>query len=114
MLKKIAIPTAGGSLCLHFGHCEQFMVFDVDVENKEILGESFLTPPPHEPGVLPRFMKEKNINVILAGGMGSRAQDFFKEFGIEVIVGAQAADLKQIVNDYLTGNLKVGINGCSH
>lgn len=27
---KIAIPMAGGQLCMHFGHCEQFALVDVD------------------------------------------------------------------------------------
>jgi predicted Fe-Mo cluster-binding NifX family protein len=27
---RIAIPMAGGTLCPHFGHCEQFAIVDVD------------------------------------------------------------------------------------
>jgi len=36
-LRVIAIPVAGGRLCMHFGHCEQFALLDVDMESKEIL-----------------------------------------------------------------------------
>ena len=34
----IAIPVAGGQLCMHFGHCEQFALLDVDTASKQILG----------------------------------------------------------------------------
>ena len=27
---KIAIPLAAGRLCMHFGHCEQFALVEVD------------------------------------------------------------------------------------
>ena len=44
---KIAIPTAGGKLCMHFGHCEEFLFLDVDVKEKKILNRNKITPPPH-------------------------------------------------------------------
>ena len=34
---KIAIPTANGKLCSHFGHCESFTFVDVDLSKKEII-----------------------------------------------------------------------------
>ncbi len=114
MLKKIAVPTVNGDLCLHFGHCEKFVVYEVDLENKKIISENFLTPPPHEPGVIPRFMKEQNVDIIIAGGMGVRAQELFVSYGIEVVVGAMSKDIKQIVDDFLNGKLETGDNACSH
>jgi ATP-binding protein involved in chromosome partitioning len=114
MLKKIAVPTVNGDLCLHFGHCEKFVVYEVDLENKKIISENFLTPPPHEPGVIPRFMKEQNVNIIISGGMGVRAQELFVSYGIEVVVGAMNKDIKQIVDDFLNGKLETGDNACSH
>ena len=36
---RIAIPLAGGKLAMHFGHCEQFALFDVDSDNKEIINK---------------------------------------------------------------------------
>jgi ATP-binding protein involved in chromosome partitioning len=114
MLKKIAVPTVNGDLCLHFGHCEKFVVYEVDLENKKIISENFLTPPPHEPGVIPRFMKEQNVDIIIAGGMGVRAQELFVSYGIQVVIGAMSKDVKQIVDDFLNGKLETGDNACSH
>jgi len=50
---KIAIPVTGGSLSPHFGHCEQFVIVDVDPEKTAVTGTETRTPPDHAPGVLP-------------------------------------------------------------
>ncbi len=111
---RIAIPMAEGKLCMHFGHCEQFALLDVDKKEKKIVGKKLLTPPPHEPGVLPRWLSEQGAHVIIAGGMGSRAQGLFAENGIEVLVGAPAESPELLVAAYLDGTLKTGDNVCDH
>lgn len=110
---KIAIPLAEGKLCLHFGHCEQFVLVDVN-ESKQITAKSMETPPPHEPGVLPKWLAEKGVTRIIAGGMGQRAQQLFAENGISVHVGAAEAEPEQVVADFLSGTLKTGANSCDH
>jgi len=111
---KIAIPVAGGRLCMHFGHCEQFALVEVDDGNKTVTGTSYLTPPAHEPGVLPRWLHEQGANVIIAGGMGQRAQGLFSQSGIEVVVGAPAEKPEDVVSAYLSGTLEAGQNICDH
>ncbi len=111
---KIAIPVAHGQLCMHFGHCERFAIFDVDPESKTILGETMLDPPAHEPGVFPRWLHEQRANLIITGGMGARAQSLFAQNNIKVVVGAAAGEPKQVVTDYLEGKLKTGENVCDH
>jgi Mrp family chromosome partitioning ATPase len=56
---RFAIPMAAGQLCLHFGHCEQFALIDVNEETKVITNQTMVTPPPHEPGLLPRWLHEQ-------------------------------------------------------
>ncbi len=68
---KIAIPVADGRLCPHFGHCQQFALIDVDETTRQTAPTAFLTPPPHEPGVLPRWLHQQGADVIIAGGMGN-------------------------------------------
>ncbi|MFC1566664.1 NifB/NifX family molybdenum-iron cluster-binding protein [bacterium] len=109
---KIALPLVNGKFSMHFGHCEELAVFEV--EGNEIKRQIKLTPPPHEPGVLPRFMHEHGMDCIIAGGMGMRAQQLFGQYGIKVVVGAQGTDSEQIVKDYLNGNLETGENICDH
>ena len=110
----IAIPLAGGRLCMHFGHCEQFALLDVDTQTKEIVNSRHIDPPPHEPGLLPRWLHEQGVNLVIAGGMGGRAQGIFAEQGIEVLVGAPAESPDTLARSYLDGTLQSGENTCDH
>lgn len=109
---RIAIPTVQGRLSAHFGHCEQFTV--VTIENGAIQGSEALTPPAHEPGALPRWLHNLGVGVIIAGGMGRRAQAFFEDYGIEVVVGAASEDPLTLAKAYLDGALATGDNICDH
>jgi predicted Fe-Mo cluster-binding NifX family protein len=111
---KIAIPLADGKLCAHFGHCQQFALLDVDEKTKRVTRKQLLTPPPHEPGVLPRWLHEQGADTIIAGGMGNRAQQLFLENGIKVIVGVAAETPEKLVADHLAGTLQAGTNLCDH
>ncbi len=111
---RIAIPVAQGRLCMHFGHCEQFALVDVDTENKTIEKIEMVTPPPHQPGVLPPWMAEQGVNLVIAGGMGARAISFFEQLGVKVIVGAPSDTPERVVQSYLNGTLQTGQNVCDH
>jgi len=111
---KIAIPLASGRLSMHFGHCERFALVDVDPAEKTILKREDVDAPPHQPGLLPKWLAERGANVIIAGGMGRRAQDLFTEHGIQVIVGAPADTPERLVGDFLAGTLQAGENVCDH
>ena len=110
---KIAIPLVNARLSAHFGHCEQFAIVEAD-ENNEIKNTELLTPPAHEPGVLPRWLAEQGASLIIAGGMGQRAQDLFRQNNIEVVVGAPDAEPEVLESDYLAGRLQPGQNICDH
>ncbi len=112
--KRIAIPVTQGVLSSHFGHCEVFALFDVDCETGKVVTTETITPPPHEPGLLPGWLKEKGANVIIAGGMGSRAQGLFADQGIEVIVGAPEMEPQRVVELYLQDTLETRENRCDH
>ena len=111
---RIAIPVAGGKLSPHFGHCEEFVLVDVDIDDKSIAAKTTLAAPEHQPGLLPRWLAERGATAIIAGGMGMRAQNLFAEQGIVVVVGAPAGDPETIVKEYLAGTLQTGDNICDH
>jgi predicted Fe-Mo cluster-binding NifX family protein len=52
--------------------------------------------------------------VIIAGGMGQRAQQIFEQNGIKVVVGAPSHGPEQLVADYCAGTLTSGANLCDH
>ena len=113
-IRRYAVPTANGEMCLHFGHCDQFALIDVDVENCKIVDIQMKTPPPHEPGVLPRWLHEEGAHVILSGGMGERAQNLFTENSIEMVTGVSVGKPEDIVLAYVKGELVTGSNVCDH
>jgi predicted Fe-Mo cluster-binding NifX family protein len=111
---RIAIPLAEGRLSMHFGHCQEFAIIDVD-EGRKTIGQSERTEAPgHQPGVLPRWLAEKGVNLVIAGGMGARAQGIFEQHGIRVIVGAPSEEPESVVRAYLNGTLQTGGNICDH
>jgi len=111
---RIAIPVTDGKISLHFGHCEQFAIIEADTNSKEIKCQQLLTPPPHEPGLLPRWLSELKVNLIIAGGIGRRAQQLFAQNSIDVIVGAIDNTPRRLVQEYIIGQLKYGQNICDH
>jgi len=113
-IMMVAIPVTGGQLSSHFGHCEKFYLYKVDMAAKTILNESQLTPPPHEPGTYPKWLHEQGANLIIAGGMGSRAQSLFNQNSIEVVVGAPVAPPATILQEFMDGILVTGSNVCDH
>lgn len=111
---KIAIPVENGHLCTHFGHCAEFAVYDVDPASRTPRARALHRAPPHEPGVLPRWLHELGANVIVTGGMGQRARQLFSEHGIEVVIGAPPDPVDHVLTAYLQGSLQVGANPCDH
>ena len=111
---RIAIPIADGRLATHFGHCEAFALIDLDTEKKTVLGKEVVQAPGHEPGLFPRWLAEHGANLIIAGGMGMRAQQLFSAQGIQVAVGAPAEDPEALALAYVNGTLETGQNVCDH
>ena len=112
MKKRIAIPLENGILCQHFGHCQQFAI--LDIENNSVSDETLVTPPPHEPGLLPGWIAEKGVTDVIAGGMGQRAINLFNQHKINVFVGAPIKSPKELAQDLLDNTLIAGANYCDH
>ena len=117
-MKRIALASEDGSglegsLSAHFGRCP-FYTF-VNVKGDRIVGfEVVANPhyPNHQPGVIPQFIHSQKANVMIAGGMGPRAIDFFTQLGIDVATGAQGK-VRDVVEAYLRGEIQ-GIVACEH
>ncbi len=110
MTKKIAIPMAGGRLSLHFGHCEQFAI--IEIQNNEIVKESLVNPPEHVPGSYPNFLAQQGVNEVLVGGIGQKAVDIFNKNNIKVHMGAQEKSMAALIDDYTNNRLVTGMNHC--
>ncbi len=111
---RIAIPLTNGVLSSHFGHCEEFALMDADRDTKSIKETTVVKAPPHEPGLLPSWLAEKDVELIIAGGMGQRAKVLFDAKSIGVVVGAPSEKPENLVAAYLDGSLESGENACDH
>lgn len=96
----------------HFGRCAYYTF--VDVENNEVKKVEVLENPfanQHEPGAVPQYIHQQNADVMISGGMGGRAMQFFNQFGVEPVTGGQGF-VNAVLDQYLNGELK-GAHGCA-
>lgn len=100
---KVAIASEGKNVSGHFGHCEGFMIYDI--QNDNVKNVNFVENPGHKPGFLPVFLSDLDVNIIISGGMGEMAQQLFNENDIEVIVGV-SGNCDDIIQKYIEGELK--------
>ena len=111
---RFAIPMVDGRVAAHFGHCSHFALFDVDEATKAMVKREVIPSPGHQPGLLPSWLAEEGVSVVIASGMGSRAQALFSENRIEVVVGVLGDDPERAVLGYIKGELATGDNICDH
>ena len=65
---RIAIPLSGGQLSQHFGHSEQFLFVDADMEQRQVLHKRVETAPDHAPGLIPAWLAEHRVDIVIAAG----------------------------------------------
>lgn len=109
---KIAVAVQDGAVCPHFGHAPFYALFTVD-ENGKILDRTNHPNPGHAPGVLPKWLGGLETDVIIAGGMGPRAEELFRVQGIEPVIGV-SGDIEEAVRNYCSGVLELGPSACHH
>ncbi|MCP4150999.1 MAG: dinitrogenase iron-molybdenum cofactor [bacterium] len=108
---KIAIATDSNMVSAHFGRCSEYSIYEV--EDKVVISDSRVETPPHQPGLLPKFLNEKGVSHVICGGMGPKAQNLFKELNIEPIIGV-SGEIDTVLKIFLAGNLKTGASLCTH
>jgi predicted Fe-Mo cluster-binding NifX family protein len=113
MNKKIAVPVdENGVLDGHFGHCKFFEI--ITVEGNNIVKNERIVPPPHEPGLLPKWLAEKGATDVIAGGMGHKAIQIFNYNNVNVFVGAPQLEATALANGFLNGSIEFTANYCNH
>jgi len=99
----------------HFGRCTKFYVCELDEQKKVVKTESFFNPLAGEHSgscQLPGFVKQFNVNAIIAGGMGQKAVSNFLSFDIDVIT-APGLLYEEALNRFIQGKL-LGYEACKH
>lgn len=108
---RIAVTYDNGQVFQHFGHTEQFKIYNVEdgkVVSSEVIGSN---GSGH--GALAGLLSNNSIDVLICGGIGGGAQQALTEHGIELCAGA-SGDVDAAVEAYLKGELvNSGVN-CDH
>ena len=107
---KIAIPVIDDLMAMHFGHCQKFAI--AETTNDQIVHIDLIDPPVHERGKYPFFLAQKGVNVVISGGMGMKALDFFARNNIDVYLGVSAEKPETLVEKFLQNKLEFGHNFC--
>jgi len=103
VIKKIAIPISEGRLFPSFGKATEFAIFHI--QNQQIIKKDILHPPPHGPDVLPDWLHDLGVSVIIAGNMGSKAMENFRAKGTTVIIGSSSTTSPdELVQQHLSRN----------
>ncbi|MFW5715414.1 MAG: NifB/NifX family molybdenum-iron cluster-binding protein [bacterium] len=108
---RIAIATEAGQVAEHFGRCPLYTL--VDLVDGQMDKRREIENPGHEPGRIPRLLRDHDVDVIIAGGMGQRAQMLFSQMDIEQIVGVTGS-VDEVLNACLAGTLEGGESLCAH
>lgn len=108
---RIAVTYDNGEIFQHFGKTESFKIYEV--EDNKVISSEIIGSNGAGHGALAGLLAEKQINVVICGGIGQGAQDALSEQGIEVYSGAEG-DVDAAVELYLKGELVSNGVNCDH
>ncbi len=106
---RIAFASEGeglqSSLSQHFGRCPKYVFVELEGSNiKQTNSKNNPFFSGHEPGMVPEFIANEGADVIISGGMGPKAIEWFEQLGIKPIT-APVKPIKELLEDYINGKL---------
>lgn len=109
---KIAVTYENGQIFGHFGHTEQFKIYEA--EDGKILSSEIVDTNGSGHGALAGFLKEHGVETLICGNIGGGARNALAEAGIRLFPGA-AGDADAQVESFLAGSLSYDPDAmCSH
>ena len=109
---KIAVTYDNGEIFQHFGHTEQFKLYDI--ENGKVVASEVVGTNGSGHGALAGFLAEHQVQVLICGGIGGGAQNALAQAGIKLFGGC-SGNADQAVEALLEGQLNYDADvKCSH
>lgn len=99
---RIAVTYENGEIFQHFGHTEQFKVYDA--EDGKILSSEVVDTNGSGHGALAGILSALHADVLICGGIGGGAQATLAEAGIK-LYGGVSGSADEAVNALLAGTL---------
>ena len=86
---RIAVTYENGEIFQHFGHSEQFKLYDI--EDGKIIGEQVVDTNGSGHGALAGFLQAAGVDALICGGIGMGAQIALSDAGIRLYAGVQGS-----------------------
>ena len=109
---KIAVTYENGEVFQHFGHTENFKIYEA--ENGTIVNAQVVPTQGSGHGALAGFLAGRKVDVLLCGGIGGGAKSALADAGIE-LYGGVTGDADEAVRAFLSGTLQYDADVvCAH
>lgn len=109
---KIAVTYENGNIFQHFGHTQEFKVYEV--ENGKILSSQIVDTNGQGHGALAGVLNILQVDVLICGGIGGGAQAALADAGIR-LYGGVSGNADAAVEALLAGTLVYNPNVmCNH
>ncbi len=111
-MKKIAVTYENGNVFQHFGHTQQFKIYDI--EDGKVTGEQVISTEGSGHGALAGLLASLQADTLICGGIGAGAQTALAQAQIQ-LYGGVSGSADEAVSALLAGNLQFNPNvRCSH
>lgn len=109
---KLAVTFENGNIFQHFGHTENFKIYDI--ENGVIKERRVVNSNGTGHGALAGFLKNEGVDVLICGGIGAGAQTALANAGIR-LYGGVSGSADEAADAFLEDRLEYDANvKCSH
>lgn len=109
---RIAVTYENGTIFQHFGHTEQFKIYDT--EDGKLISSEVVSTNGSGHGALAHLLQALQVDVLICGGIGGGAKNALASLGIE-LYGGVSGDADQAVEAFLSHTLKFDPHVmCSH
>jgi predicted Fe-Mo cluster-binding NifX family protein len=110
-LKKVAIATSIDGMLDHFGHCETFMIYEIN--DQVITGVTTVKNPEHQKGALPKYLYDLGVTHVITQNIGAMALKIMEGLNLEAIYGVNGKTT-DVIQLYLNGKLVSSNESCKH
>ncbi len=108
---KIAVAYENGEVFQHFGHTEQFKIYDA--EDGKIVSAEMIRADQGGHGALASLLGGHGVDVVICGGIGQGARNALEEQGIVICPGVTGS-ADEAAEAYLGGGIETGDANCDH
>lgn len=114
IIMRIAVTYENGEIFQHFGHSEQFKIYDVNEENGEVISSEVVDTNGSGHGALAGLLSALGADVLICGGIGGGAQAALAAADIK-LYGGVSGNADEAVKAFISGKLDYDPDvKCSH